>query len=120
MASGDDAFNGATLTFASVAVGPIRSISFSETGAKADVTDSDDSAKAYAVGIPDATVTVEVVGGVTVSVGDKGTLAVAWLDIGSATSGSIATAQVVSVATQGSMDGEITSTVEFCTAAPTA
>jgi hypothetical protein len=116
----DDSFNGASLTFATVAVGPIRSISFSEVGAKADVTDSDDSAKAYDVGIPDATVTIEVVGGVSVSVGDTGTLTIAWGDIGTATSGTIAQAQVVSIATNGSMDSEITSTVEFCTAAPTA
>ncbi len=115
----DDSFNGASITFASASIGPLRSISFSEAGAKADVTDSDDAAKAYAVGIPDATVTVEVVGGVTASVGDLGTLTVAWVDIGSSTSGTITDATIVSIATQGSMDGEITSTVEFCTAAPT-
>jgi hypothetical protein len=116
----DDSFNGASIKLATVDVGPLRSISFSEAGAKADVTDSDDTAKAYAVGIADATVTCEVVGGVSVSVGDTGDLDVTWGDIGASTSGSIASAQVVSIATNGSMDGEITSTVEFCTAAPTA
>jgi len=116
----DDSFNASTLTFASVAVGPIRSINVSESGAKADCTDSSDSAKGYAVGIPDATVTVEVVGGVTVAVQDKGTLSVGWADIGTSTLGTITNAQVVSVSTQGSMDGEITSTVEFCTAAAVA
>ncbi len=116
----DDSFNGASITLASVDIGPLRSISFSEAGAKADVTDSDDAAKAYSVGIPDATVTCEVVGGVAVSVGDEGDLDVTWGDIGGSTGGSIAACQCVSIATQGSMDGEITSTVEFCTGAPTA
>ena len=116
----DDAFNGASLTFATVAVGPLRSISTTSVGAKADVTDSADSVKAYGIGIADLTVTMEVVGGVSVAVGDQGTLAVAWADIGSSTLGSIANAAIVSVATNGSMDGEITSTIEFTTAAPIA
>ena len=116
----DDSFNGATLTFASVAVGPIRSISVSSTGPKADTSSADSTGKSYAVSVPDLTLTIEVLGGVTVAVQDTGTLAVAWTDIGSSTLGSITNAQCVSVSTQGSMDGEITSTVEFCTAAPTA
>ncbi len=114
----DDAFNGAILQLATVDIGPLRSISVTETGAKADVTDSADSAKAYGVGIPDLTITCEVVGGVTVAVGDEGDLDVVWGDIGSSVLGEITLAQCVSVATQGSMDGEITSTVEFCTGAP--
>lgn len=119
MASGNDGFNGATLTFATVAVGPLRSINTTDVGAKADTTGSDDSVKTYDVGIPDVSVTCEVMGTVTVAVGDIGALAVAWLDIDSGTDGTIASAQVVSVNTTGSMDGEITSTVEFTTAAPT-
>ena len=116
----DDAFNGATITLSSVAIGPLRSISVTSSAAKADVTYSTSTAKAYDPGIPDITVTCEVVGGVTVAVGDAGVLDVDWNDIGTATLGTIAAATCVSVATNGSMDGEITTTVEFCTAAPTA
>lgn len=116
----DDSFNGATLTLATVAVGPIRSINYSDVGAKANVTDSSDTENVYAVGIREVTVSVEVVGGVTVAPGDKGALAVAWGDIGSYTGGTIASAVVVSVSTSGSMNGEILTTVEFCPAAPIA
>ncbi len=116
----DDAFNGATATFSTVSLGPLRSISSSASGAKADVTGAGDTNKAWSVGSADLTVTVEVVGGVTVAVGDIGTLAIAWADIGSSTDGSIDNAQVSSVSSDGSMDGETTSTVEFVRAAPTA
>ncbi|HUT92366.1 MAG TPA: hypothetical protein VMY37_22920 [Thermoguttaceae bacterium] len=116
----DDGFNGATVTFASAAIGKLRSINYSETAAKADVTSSVSTTKAYAAGIPDVTLSVEVVGSTTLGSGDKGALAVAWGDIGAGTDGTIAAAQVVTVTTQGAMDGEVTSTIEFCTAAPTA
>ena len=116
----DDAFNGATITLASVTIGPLRSISVTNSAAKADVTYSTSTAKAYDPGIPDMTVTCEIVGGAAVAVGDTGDLDIAWNDIGGSTLGSIASAACVSVATNGSMDGEITTTVEFCTAAPTA
>ena len=85
----------------------------------ADVTDSDDTLKGFATGIPELSVTCEVVGGVTLSVGDLGAVAVAWGDIGASTDGTIAAAQVESVSTQGNMDGEVTSSVTFCNAAPT-
>ena len=114
-----DTFNGASLTFASATVGPLRSITSNEAGAKADTTGSADSVKTYGIGIPDASVTCEVLGGTTLSVGDEGALAVAWGDIGGSTDGTIAAATVVSVSTTGAMDGEITSTIEFCTSAPT-
>jgi hypothetical protein len=115
----DDSFNGATLTFATVAVGPMRSISVSDTAPKANCTSADDSAVHSKTGVPEMVVTVEVVGGVTLSPGDNGALAVAWSDIGTSTLGTLADAEVVSVSTNGSMDGEITSSVEFCKAAAT-
>lgn len=115
----DDTFNGASLTFATVSAGSIRSINTNQVGAKADVTGSGDSEKSYGVGIPDLTVTVEIVGGTDIAVGDKGTVAIDWGDIGGSTLGSLTDGQVVSVATTGSMDGEILTTIEFCQAAPT-
>jgi hypothetical protein len=117
----DDSFNGATLTFATVAVGGLRSISVSDTAPKADCTAAEETTgRHFKTGIPELTITCEVIGGVTVAPGDTGALAIAWLDIGSSTLGTINPAEVVSVSTNGSMDGEITSTVEFCKSAETA
>lgn len=119
----DDSFNGATATLATVAIGPIRSISVTTVGAKADTTASEAAvtAKSYAVSTKvDTTLTIEILGGVTVAVADTGDLDITWGDIGGSVLGSIANAQVVSVSTSGSMDGEITSSVEFTTAAPIA
>lgn len=106
----DDGFNGSTLTFAAAAVGPIRDIRYSEAGGKADVTGSADALKTYETGIPDVSVSVTVVGGVTVSKGDKGAVAVTFND---STSTPITNGMVDSVETSGSMDSEILSTVTF-------
>ena len=115
----DDSFNGATLTFATVAVGPMRSISVDDTAPEANTTGADDSAATAKGGVPKLTITVEVVGGVTLSPGDIGALAVAWGDIGTSTLGTINPAEVGSVSMTGSMDGEVTSTVTFFQSAPT-
>ena len=116
----DDSFNGATLTLATVAIGPLLSINVTDTAPKADCTSADDSARHFKGGVPELTVTCEVVGGVTAAVGDEGDLDVAWGDIGTSTLGSIAACEITSVSTSGSMDDKITSTVEFHTAALTA
>lgn len=116
----DDGFNGATFTFASVAIGPLRSISTNSVGAEVPVTGSGDSEQAFAAGIPKKQTTVIIVGGTTLSAGDAGVSAVAWSDIGSSTDGSETTAQVVSVDTSGSMDSEILSTIVLNKAAPVA
>ncbi len=107
----DDGFNGSTVTFAAASLGPLRDIRYSEAGGKADVTGSSDTLKTYEGGIPDVGVTVTVVGGVTVSKGDKGAVVVTWNDGG--TDGAITNAMVDSVEESGSMDSEILSTVAF-------
>jgi len=104
-------FNGSTLTFDSASVGRLRSLDFSSSGAKVDVTDSADSEKKYEAGIPDLSLTAEVVGGTSLSIGDSGALVVAWTDTGSL--GSITSAVVTDISVSGSMDGEILSTVTF-------
>lgn len=106
----DDGFNGSTLTFAAASVGPLRDVRFSEAGGKADVTGSADSLKTYEGGIPDVSVSVTVVGGVTLSKGDKGAVAVTWND---GTSTPITNGMVDSVEMSGSMDSEILTTVTF-------
>lgn len=115
----DDGFNGATIKLDSVDIGPLRSIATNVVAPEAVTTASSDSDATSAGGVPKTTVSCEVVGGVSVAVNDTGALAIAWGDIGSSTLGTIATARVSSVSTQGNMDGEITSTVEFVFAAPT-
>jgi hypothetical protein len=115
----DDSFNGATLTFSTVAIGPLRSISVDDTAPEANTTGAGDAVATAKGGVPKLAITCEVVGGVTVSPGDIGDLDVAWVDIGSSTLGSIGDAEVGSVSTTGSMDGEITSTVTFFKTAPT-
>ena len=115
----DDTFNGATCTFASVSVGSILSMNYAETAAKADTTGSGDSVKTFGAGIPEVSLSVEIVGGTDLAIGDTGALAVTWGDIGSSTDGSIAAAEVGGVSTTGAMDGTTTSTIEFHTAAPT-
>jgi hypothetical protein len=115
----DDGFNGATVYFPASAsssdlLGPLRSISWRESGARADVTGSADTAKTYVVGINDNEVTISIVGGITAStldVGDVGALYVVWNDGG--TDGTLAAAQVSDIQTDGSMDGEIISQVTF-------
>ena len=115
----DDAFNGAVACFPSTTsgdiLGPLRSISFSESGARADMTGASDSDKTYKVGISDAELSVTVVGGLatTLSVGASGALAVTWGDAGSATVGTLAAAEIAGITTDGAMDGETTSTLTF-------
>ena len=115
----DDGFNGATVSFASAALGPLRSISTNSVGAEVLVTGSGDTEQAFAGGIPKKQTTVIIVGGTSVAAGDLGALAIAWTDIGTSTDGTETTAQVVSVDTSGSMDSEILSTIVFDKAAPT-
>ena len=115
----DDAFNGAVACFPSTTstdiLGPLRAISFSESGAKADMTGASDASKTYKVGIPDTELSVTVVGGLatTLSVGATGALAITWLDAGASTGGTLAAAEIASISTDGSMDGETTSTLSF-------
>ena len=110
----DDGFNGSVLDFASVTLGPLRSISFRESGARADVTGAGDSVKTHKVGIPAQEVTVQFVGAcpaASADVGDAGALSVVWQDSG--VEGTIANVEVADRETGGNMDGEILSSMTF-------
>jgi hypothetical protein len=119
--SSDDGFNGSTITFtisgesASI-FGGLRSMEFTESAPKVNVTGSGDSTTTYRTGVPDPALTVTWVGGLPAAnadVGDQGALVVVWED--TTTDGAIANAIIVDRGTSGSMDGEIISTMTFAT-----
>ena len=128
MAAGDnDGFNGSTMTFditgagIEAVFGGLRSLEFSESAPKVNVTGSGDSNTTYRTGIPDPQLVATFVGGlpsINANVGDQGALVVAWED--GTDDGSIANAIIVDKGTSGSMDGEITSTMTFATGQPDA
>lgn len=108
----DDGFNGSTVDFASVTLGPLRSLGFRDTGARVPVHGSASAATQYEAGIPDPEVTVQFVGGLPAAsceIGSAGGLVIAWQDGG--VDGSIANVVVVDRQTDGSMDGEILSSI---------
>ena len=109
----DDGFNGSTLTVAGVSATGIKDISFSQSGAKVQVSGAEATQKEYMTGIPDIELTASVVGALAVDVGDTGETSVVWND---GTTDTITNSIVVSVDTSGSEDGEITTSV---TVAPT-
>jgi hypothetical protein len=114
--SNDDGMNGSLLTFAAVSFGGLRSIEFTESAPKVNVTGSPDSNTTYRAGVPDPALTATFVGGLPaagLAVGTQGALGITWQD--TTTDGTIANAIVVDRGTSGSMDGEIISTVTFAT-----
>lgn len=110
----NDGFVGSTLTFNSQAIGAIRSISYSVDGGSVDVTSLSNSTHISVGGIKTVECTVELVGdeNTYAAVGNTGALSIAWFS--GDTDGSEATNFRVSRrSTQGSMDGEITTSVTF-------
>ena len=110
----NDGFNGTTLTIAGVSATGIKDISYSQSGAKVQVSGAEATQKEYLVGVPDIEVTITVVGMLAVDVGTTGATTITWSS--SETADSITNSIVVSVDTSGSEDGEITTSV---TVAPT-
>ena len=78
----NDGFNGSTLTFPSTSatLGNLRSISFEESGNQIDVSNEDESTMVYVPGTKDITVSAEVTGSSTYTVGTTGALTVTWFD----------------------------------------
>jgi hypothetical protein len=112
----DDGFNGSTVDWNSVTLGPLRSISFRESGARANVSGAGDSAGTEEIGIPMSEVTIGFVGTRPASgadVGDKGSLSITWNDTG--TDGTITNVAISDFQSDGNMDGEILSQITLVT-----
>ena len=127
MAGENDGFNGSTVTFPTDIFGGLRSLEYSESGPKVNVTGSAATNTSYRTGVPDLQLTATWVGGLPSSGCDIGTIAllnVDWADgtddgtVDAASHAAPVTAIVVDRGTSGSMDGEITSTVTFAIAQP--
>ncbi len=76
----NEGFNGTTIEFASSGVTPLVSIDYQETAAAIDVTGNTDALHSYVAGIPDITVTCEVVGVSALVIGAAGALDINWND----------------------------------------
>lgn len=110
----NDGFNGATITFPTNIFGGLRSLEFSESAPKVNVTGSGDSETTYRTGIQDPQLVATFVGGLPASGADIGTqavLTIVWPD--TTADGTQTLAIVVDRGTSGSMDGEMTSTITF-------
>ena len=98
----NDGFNGATIVFditgvgAAATFGGLRSLEFSESAPKVNVTHSASTTTAYRTGIPDPQLVATWVGGLPstlANVGDQGSLVVTWPD--GTSDGSIANTIIV-------------------------
>jgi len=104
-------FNGTSVTFptTSSTVGSLRGVSYSESAAEVNLTDSDDTAQSCTAGIPKKELTLDLIGGSTITAGSTGSLKVTWFDGKSSDLGKVV---VISKEVKGQMDGEITSSVK--------
>ena len=115
----NDGFNGSVVTFPSTTatVTSLRGISFDESAPGVTITSSTASQGVGVAGSPMSTVTIDLVGGTTISAGDTGDLDITWFDSG--TGGSLSAVVVIDRSISGSMDGEITSSVKFANSVST-
>ncbi len=106
----NEGFNGSTLSFAGAIVGPLLSIDFQETRAAIDVTGNTDLLHSYIAGIPDITVTCEVVGVSALVGGAAGALAILWFDGGTE---DISSVILVDNGRSGSLDDKLSTNLTF-------
>lgn len=106
----NEGFNGSTLSFAGSIVGPLVSIDYQETAAAIDVTGNTDALHNYVAGIPDITITCEVVGVTTLVIGDLGILDVNWFDD---ETDDVTSVVLVDVGRGGSLDDKLSSNLTF-------
>lgn len=110
-----DGFNGSTIAFDTGVEVPLRSIRYSNSAAKVDVSGAGDTVKTYVAGLKDPEVTFDVVGGSAVAVGVAAAITISWND-GSSDDGSdggapVATWLCINHETSGDMDGEIVTSI---------
>lgn len=110
MAGENDGFNGSTISFASADQTPLRDISYDETCAEVNVSGAADTEETYECGLKSRTFTCQIVGTSTITVGTKGTVAIAWED---GATDSIDNCACFGNTRSGSMDGEILTDLRF-------
>lgn len=106
----NDGFNGSTINFAGSLVAPLRSIDYNDTVAKVKVSGASDNSHTYVGGLPDRTISCEVVGAFTSNAGTINTLTINWFD---GQNDALGNALITKNQRKGSMDGEITTSLEF-------
>jgi len=105
----NEGFNGTTATVLGSAQTPLVSITYDDSAAEIDVTGAGDLMHSYEAGLPNPTVTFQVVGGADIDVGDAGAVSIAWFDgvVTDAISAGVCTA----VSRSGSLDDKIVTDV---------
>jgi hypothetical protein len=106
-------FDGTTFTFAGGALTPLVSVRYSAEAAEVDVGGAADSTEVVAAGIKNETLTVEVLGSPTLSIGATGACVVTWGGGAGPTDGGIADAILTKIAPGGGLDDKITTTYTF-------
>jgi len=108
-----DGFNASTIKWKTTHdQTPLLSITYDKTAAEIDVTGAADSNHIYLSGIPDETITCEVVGmPTTVDVGTTAAqVLVTW---GDATTETFTTGECVGISKSGTLDDKVTTTLTF-------
>ena len=102
-------FNGTTITIAGAAETPLLSCTYDDSAAEVDVTGAGDLIHSYEAGLPNPTITCEVVGANDAAVADEGALSIAWFDEGIVDT--IASVVITAVSRTGSLDSPLTTSI---------
>ena len=106
----NDGFNGSTVSFGG-SIAQLRGIGYNQEAPEVSVHGSSWAAQSVRSGIPKNSVSVDVVGTFSSTIGTSGALTVAWND--GSSGGTLTNAVLVGRSMTGSMNGEITSTAKF-------
>lgn len=101
-------FNGTTITIAGAAETPLLSCTYDDSAAEVNITGCGDAIHTYEAGIPNPTITCEVVGANDAAVADEGALSIAWFD---GTTDTIASVVITAVSRTGSLDSPLTTSI---------
>ena len=101
-------FNGTTITIAGAAETPLLSCTYDDSAAEVDVTGAGDAIHSYEAGIPNPTITCELVGANDAAVADEGALSIAWFD---GVTDTIASVVITAVSRTGSLDSPLTTSI---------
>lgn len=88
----------------------VRSIDFPQTGNEVDITDLADTHQIAEVGMPKLELTIELLGGTTLTIGTTSNINILWND---GTTTTISNCELRDITTAGSVGSEITTTLVF-------